>query len=161
MAVTIVWDTWLKPGTETEGLRLTRQVWSDMRSFEGYLSHRILIDQDTQVRGDTMSMHLPKAIALYFTAENSDNPGDLAACFAADATVLDEGRSFEGLAAIKEWKAETKKRYNHRVEALEAEERDGKTVVTSKVSGNFPGSPVILEFSFELEGEKIASLEIH
>ncbi len=46
MAVTIVWDTWLKPGTETEGLRLTRQVWSDMRSFEGYLSHRILIDQD-------------------------------------------------------------------------------------------------------------------
>jgi hypothetical protein len=46
MAVTIVWDTWLKPGTETEGLRLTRQVWSDMRSFEGYLWHRILIDQD-------------------------------------------------------------------------------------------------------------------
>jgi hypothetical protein len=31
--VTVVWDTWLKPGTEEEGLRLTRQVWSDMRSF--------------------------------------------------------------------------------------------------------------------------------
>ncbi len=28
MAVTILWDTWLKPGTETEGLQLTRQVWS-------------------------------------------------------------------------------------------------------------------------------------
>jgi hypothetical protein len=24
--VTVVWDTWLKPGTEEEGLRLTRQV---------------------------------------------------------------------------------------------------------------------------------------
>lgn len=46
MTVTIVWDTWLKPGTEEEGLRLTRQVWSDMRSFDGYLSHQILIDQD-------------------------------------------------------------------------------------------------------------------
>lgn len=45
-AVTVVWDTWLKPGAEVEGLRLTRKVWSDMEGFEGYLSHQILIDQD-------------------------------------------------------------------------------------------------------------------
>ena len=32
--VTVVWDTWLKPGAEAEGLRLTRQVCSDMRRFE-------------------------------------------------------------------------------------------------------------------------------
>ena len=44
--VPVVWDTWLKPGAEDDGLRLTRQVWSDMQSFEGYLSHRILVDQD-------------------------------------------------------------------------------------------------------------------
>lgn len=44
--VTVVWDTWLKPGKEAEGLRLTRQVWSDMRAFEGYMSHQILVDQD-------------------------------------------------------------------------------------------------------------------
>jgi quinol monooxygenase YgiN len=46
MAVTVVWDTWLKRGTEAEGLRLTRQVWADMRAFEGFLSHQLLIDQD-------------------------------------------------------------------------------------------------------------------
>jgi heme-degrading monooxygenase HmoA len=44
--ITVIWDTWLKPGTEREGLRLTRQVWSDMRSFDGYISHQIFIDQD-------------------------------------------------------------------------------------------------------------------
>jgi len=44
--VTVIWDTWLKPGSEEEGLRLTRKVWSDMRSFEGYVSHQIFIDQD-------------------------------------------------------------------------------------------------------------------
>ena len=44
--VTVVWDTWLKPDTEEEGLSLTRQVWSDMRSFDGYVSHQIFIDQD-------------------------------------------------------------------------------------------------------------------
>ncbi|MDF0642579.1 MAG: antibiotic biosynthesis monooxygenase [Nitrospira sp.] len=43
--ITVVWDTWLKPGTEAEGLQLTRKVWSDMRSFDGYLSHQILVDQ--------------------------------------------------------------------------------------------------------------------
>lgn len=46
MSITIVWDTWLKPGTEVEGLKLTHKIWSDMRSFEGFMSHQILIDQD-------------------------------------------------------------------------------------------------------------------
>lgn len=44
--ITVVWDTWLKPGTESEGLRLTRRIWSDMQGFEGFLSHQILIDED-------------------------------------------------------------------------------------------------------------------
>jgi hypothetical protein len=42
--ITVIWDTWLKPGTEEEGLRLTRQVWSDMRGFSGYVSHELFID---------------------------------------------------------------------------------------------------------------------
>ena len=44
--VTVIWDTWLKPGAEQEGLGLTRQVWSDMRSFDGYVSHQLFIDED-------------------------------------------------------------------------------------------------------------------
>jgi quinol monooxygenase YgiN len=44
--ITVIWDTWLKSGTEEEGLCLTRRVWSDMRNFDGYVSHQIFIDQD-------------------------------------------------------------------------------------------------------------------
>ena len=44
--VAVIWDTWLKSGSEEEGLRLTRQVWSDMRNVEGYVSHQMFIDQD-------------------------------------------------------------------------------------------------------------------
>jgi len=44
--VTVIWDTWLRSGTEAEGLRLTRQVWADMRSFKGYVSHQIFVDRD-------------------------------------------------------------------------------------------------------------------
>ncbi len=42
-----IWETWLNPGAETEGLRLTRLIWSDMKSVDGYLSHQMFVDQDT------------------------------------------------------------------------------------------------------------------
>ena len=108
-----------------------------------------------------MSIHLPPAIDLYVKAENDGDVESLSECFAPDAIVRDEGHTYEGLAAIKEWKAETKKKYNHSVEPLEVAQRDGKTVLKAKLTGNFPGSPVTLEFSFVLEHGKIASLEIH
>jgi hypothetical protein len=40
------------------------------------------------------------------------------------------------------------------------ERRDGMVVVTSRLSGNFPGSPVDLRFFFRLERGRIAFLEI-
>lgn len=107
-----------------------------------------------------MSLVLPEPVAAYFAAENRDDTEALAQCFADHAVVRDEGRTTEGLAAIKLWNVETKKKYHHTVEPLEAVEREGKTVVLGKVSGNFPNSPVTLEHIFGLEGEKIASLEI-
>jgi hypothetical protein len=58
-----------------------------------------------------MSIHLPPAIDLYVKAENSRQAQALSECFAPNATVRDEGRTYKGLAAIKEWKAETKKKY--------------------------------------------------
>ena len=107
-----------------------------------------------------MSLVLPKPIAAYFAAENSDDTEALLQCFAEHAVVRDEGQTIEGLAAIKQWHVEAKKKYHHTVEPIDAVERDGKTVVIGKVSGNFPNSPVTLEHIFGLEGEKIASLEI-
>jgi len=106
-------------------------------------------------------MHLPTAIDLYVKAENSGDIEGLSECFAPNATVRDEGRTYAGLAAIKEWKAGTKKKYNHTVLPLDIADRNGKTVLRVKLTGNFPGSPVTVEFSFVLEGGKIASLEIH
>lgn len=108
-----------------------------------------------------MSPTLPRPVELYFAAENAGNPASLDACFCTDASVLDEGRIHAGLAAIKRWKAESKRKYGHTVKPLRSEDRDGMTVVESRVSGNFPGSAVTLEFGFTLSGGKIASLEIH
>jgi ketosteroid isomerase-like protein len=103
---------------------------------------------------------LPTPIALYIAAENRGDAEALAQCFAENAVVRDEGRTIEGLAAIKEWKAETQKKYQHTIEPLASVQKDDKTIVTNRLAGNFPGSPIELEFVFTLEGDKIASLEI-
>jgi hypothetical protein len=108
-----------------------------------------------------MSIQLPAPIDLYVRIENTGNVAALSECFATDARVFDEGRTYQGLAAIREWKAETRKKYGHTVAPLAVADRDGKTVLTAILTGDFPGSPVTLEFSFVLEAGKIVSLEIH
>ena len=107
-----------------------------------------------------MNIDLPKSIATYVAAENSGDTDALAQCFTEDAVVRDESRTIEGLAAIKQWKAETKRKYQHTIEPLAVSQKDGTTIVTNRLTGNFPGSPVDLRFFFELEGDKIAALEI-
>ena len=106
-----------------------------------------------------MALNLPEPIAAYFT-DNGQDLDALAQYLAADAVVRDEGRTIRGLQAIKEWKAETKKKYQHTLEPLASVERDGKIDVTVRVTGNFPGSPIDLQFVFSLEGGKISVLEI-
>lgn len=105
-------------------------------------------------------MHLPKPIDIYIRAENAGDPTALSDCFAPDATVRDEGRVHQGLAAIQQWQLETKRKYNAFMEPLRSVERDGRTFVTARVAGNFPGSPIEMDFSFLLEGERIRSLAI-
>jgi hypothetical protein len=68
--------------------------------------------------------------------------------------------TIEGLAAIKQWEAETKRKYQHTIEPLTCAEKDGKIIVTNQLTGNFPGSPIKLDFVFTLTGDKIAALEI-
>jgi hypothetical protein len=106
-----------------------------------------------------MTLNLPKPIAAYFTADRTDSEA-VVQCFSDNAVVKDEGHTYQGLAAIKQWKTGSSKKYTYTSEPFASEEKDGKTIVTSRVIGNFPGSPVDLRFLFGLEGNKIASLEI-
>ena len=104
--------------------------------------------------------NLPKPIALYIEAENSGDVSLFDQCFTDDAVVFDENERHEGLTAIKEWKSETKRKYQHTVEPLSIIEKEGRTIVTNRLTGKFPGSPIELEFAFTLRGNKIVSLEI-
>jgi hypothetical protein len=106
-----------------------------------------------------MTLDLPKPIAAYFTADKGDSEA-LAECFTENAVVKDEGHIYQGRAAIKQWKADASAKYQYTSESIACEEKDGKFVVISRLTGNFPGSPVNLRFFFGLDSDKVASLEI-
>ena len=102
---------------------------------------------------------LPDPIANYFAADRRDADA-VARCFTPRAVVKDEGRTYTGRDAIKAWKAEVSSKFTYTSEPLSLEREDGAHVVTSRISGDFPGSPVDLQFRFGLESGLIASLEI-
>ena len=104
-------------------------------------------------------LKLPDPIALYFAADKGDGEA-IAQFFTKDAVVKDEGRTYTGLVAIKQWRVEVSTKYTYTSQPFAAEQKDGKTIVTSRLTGDFPGSPIVLRFSFRLERSKIATLEI-
>lgn len=105
------------------------------------------------------TLMLPGPIAAYFTADHQ-GPESLSRCFTPGATVQDEGRTYTGADDITAWKAASSAAYTYTVEPFALDQQDGVQVVRSRVSGNFPGSPVDLRYRFRLERGLIASLEI-
>ena len=105
-------------------------------------------------------MHLPSPIQTYFTARAPRDRDALAAAFARDAVVHDEGHIHNGPRAISEWWLAAKAKYRHHAEPIDIAEAGGKTVVRATVTGDFPGSPAVLTFAFGLDGDRITDLEI-
>jgi ketosteroid isomerase-like protein len=107
-----------------------------------------------------MSRELPRSIAAYVAGSNAHDADACAACFTPDAVVRDEGRERRGTAAIRAWAEEVSEKYRPLLEVIALAKAEGKTIVTGRVSGTFPGSPIELRYCFTLDGEKIARLEI-
>jgi hypothetical protein len=86
--------------------------------------------------------------------------GAAAAGFALAAVVTDEERRHEGPEAIRRWMEETSALY-HDQSAVKSVSTEGNTTqVTAEVSGTFPGSPILLRYTFTLDGEQISRLDI-
>lgn len=107
-----------------------------------------------------MTLCLPEFIHRYFAAEAAGNSAELAATFAPDDAVRDEGRDIRGAAAIAAWIDAAKARYGNTTEPLRTFEADGRIHVIARVTGNFPGSPIELDHRFTQSRLGITSLEI-
>ncbi|AGT08789.1 nuclear transport factor 2 family protein [Paracoccus aminophilus] len=105
-------------------------------------------------------MTLPEPIQTYFTAQAPQDRTAFAAAFAPDAIVHDEGGNHQGPAEIEAWWMAAKAKYRHTAEPLEMTEIESKTVVRARVTGDFPGSPAILSFTFGLADGLIHDLRV-
>jgi len=102
---------------------------------------------------------LPAPVAAYFAADTTGAEA-VAQCFTDGAVVIDERQEYRGRTAIARWKAEASAKFRYTVDRLGAHVSGDQTTVTGRVRGDFPGSPVDLQYRFTLEGDKIARLEI-
>ena len=109
-----------------------------------------------------MTTPLPQTVAAYLRAINNHDAAAFIALFADGAVVNDVGREFRGPAAIKAWS--DREIFGARVtlEVIDVADRDGETVVTAKVDGNFDRTglpdPLILNHHITVEGDKIVGL---
>jgi ketosteroid isomerase-like protein len=108
-----------------------------------------------------MSVAAPEVIDRYFRAVSDDDVDTLVACFSDDAVVADEGRTRRGHDEIREWREGTKAEYQYTAEVLRTERSDGdRYLITTKLTGTFPGSPLELTYVFTLRGDLIHMLDI-
>ncbi|MHB0767277.1 nuclear transport factor 2 family protein [Bradyrhizobium sp. 5.13L] len=107
-----------------------------------------------------MAVELPKAVAEYFAADKERGADAVSQCFTEDGVVRDEGNIYTGRDAIRRWKAGSSQKYKYTVEPFAIASEGNRTVVTSHLVGDFPGSPVDLRYFFVLQDAKIAALEI-
>lgn len=106
-----------------------------------------------------MPVSLPEPIAAYFAADATSREG-VADRFTADAIVIDERKTHRGREAIRQWKVASTAKYSYLAEPIAIRNERGRSVVTARVTGNFPGSPVDLHYTFTLDGDAISRLEI-
>ena len=105
-------------------------------------------------------MNLPKVISELVKAQNEFDSRAYAHCFAETAIVYDEGKMHTGRTDIQKWIAESNEKYRSVMKPLDYQQHDASGVLSTEVSGTFPGSPLILKFNFEINDGLIQSLKV-
>jgi hypothetical protein len=104
---------------------------------------------------------LPEIITSYLTAHQARDLDVAIQSYEPEATVTDEGRTYDGPAEIRAWLSRSASEYTYTIELTGASKLDDDHYdVTHHLEGNFPGSTADLHFRFALRNGKIARLAI-
>jgi len=103
---------------------------------------------------------LPAAVTHFVEAANRFDATAAAACFTTDASVHDENQDYEGRDAIRAWVTEAGRKYRPAFTVMRASVRGDGVSLSVAVSGQFPGSPVTLDYLLRLRDGKISALTI-
>lgn len=103
-------------------------------------------------------MNLPTVVQQLVKTQNEFDSVAYAQCFTETAVVFDEGKTHNGRQQIEEWIDKANRDYQATMKPLEYSE--SAQTLTSEVSGNFPGSPIVLKYHYEFQDGLIQSLRI-
>ncbi|WBX98788.1 nuclear transport factor 2 family protein [Chryseobacterium gambrini] len=103
-------------------------------------------------------MNLPKVITDLVKAQDNFDSTAYTNCFTDTAVVFDEGKTYHGKIEIENWIDKANKEFQATMKPLDYSEI--KQELKAEVSGNFPGSPIVLTYHYEFENGLIQSLKI-
>ena len=106
------------------------------------------------------TMNLPKVVSDFVHAQNNFDSEASANCFSETGIMLEEGKPYEGKVEIQSLLEETNEKYQSIMKPLEYIEDGTTSVLSAEVSGNFPGSPAVLQFHFTLKNNLIDYLKV-
>lgn len=106
-----------------------------------------------------MRANLPDVISAYVEASNSRDLERFGTLFTRDAIVHDEGQEHRGVSAIKNWLASAATKYAFTLAPIRLSRKENEVVLTVKMTGDFPGSPISTRFRFVLNQGKIEKLD--
>ncbi len=107
-----------------------------------------------------MNLDLPASIALFFSLGKKPDPQQIAQAFNTDAVVHDEGHVWRGQADILAWLRAAHAKYDFIATPLTVHPGPNGIAVQARVTGNFPGGDVQLDYAFAIEDGRISELRI-
>lgn len=105
-------------------------------------------------------MNYPKVIEDLIKAQNNLDSTAYAECFTEAAVMFDEGKWHNGKKEIRQLIEDANKKYQSVMKPLSLTGPDASPLLSAEVSGTFDGSPIILNFHFELVDGLIQSLKV-
>lgn len=103
-------------------------------------------------------MNLPKVVADLVATQNNFDSLAYANCFSETAVVFDEGKTHNGRKEIENWIEKANNDYQATMKPLEYSATE--EILKAEISGNFPGSPLVLYYHLKLKNGLIQSLKI-
>ncbi|WP_210569127.1 nuclear transport factor 2 family protein [Streptomyces sp. GESEQ-4] len=115
---------------------------------------------DNQSRTSTQDT-LPEVITRYLNAHRAHDTAGAITAFTREATVIDDGHTYEGAEAIGEWLDRSATEFSYTIHLTGAQQTDAtRYIATHHLEGDFPGGTVDLRYQFTLHDGLIERLVI-
>jgi hypothetical protein len=93
---------------------------------------------------------LSSSVSTFFELMNGTDKSHAIGAFTDDASVTDNGHTYEGRDAIRDWLSGEASAYSYTSTRLGWSETDGSVIVDILIEGNFPGGSARLRYTFDL-----------